>query len=254
LQVAALGHPATTHARAIDYISVEEDFVGDPACFSEKLLLLPKDGQPYRPSAVTVALAPQQRSERTVVHVAVAATTMKLNPGFLAACQEIDRQSSRQIHFHFLIGQAQGLIYPQVCRLIQGYLPQASVYQHQPYQQYLSIFNQCDMFLSPFPFGNTNGIVDAVTIGIPGVCKSGREVFEHIDEGLFKRLGLPDWCITESVEDYVAAAVRLVDDYPARAALYRQLAEPALLDKLFCGRPEILAQRLLQLLKELPSA
>ncbi|MFX6760075.1 hypothetical protein ABTH30_24555, partial [Acinetobacter baumannii] len=38
LQVAALGHPATTCSRRIDYISVEEDFIGDPACFSEQLL------------------------------------------------------------------------------------------------------------------------------------------------------------------------------------------------------------------------
>ncbi|WP_050463969.1 peptide transporter [Herbaspirillum autotrophicum] len=254
LQVAALGHPATTHASAIDYISVEEDFVGDPACFSEKLLLLPKDGQPYRPSALAVTLAPQPRSERPLVHVAVAATTMKLNPGFLAACQTIARQSSRQLHFHFLIGQAQGLIYPQVRRLIQRYLPQAAVYQHQPYQEYLSIFSQCDMFLSPFPFGNTNGIIDAVTAGIPGVCKTGREVFEHIDEGLFRRLGLPDWCIAASVEEYVAAAVRLADDYSARAALYRELAEPERLQRLFRGRPEILGQRLLQLLTALPAA
>ena len=37
--------------------------------------------------------------------------------------------------------------------------------------------NDMDMFLSPFPFGNTNGIVDAFTAGLPGVCKTGREVF-----------------------------------------------------------------------------
>ena len=110
------------------------------------------------------------------------------------------------------------------------------------------------MFLSPFPFGNTNGIIDAVTAGIPGVCKTGREVFEHIDEGLFRRLGLPDWCIAASVEEYVAAAVRLADDYSARAALYRELAEPERLQRLFRGRPEILGQRLLQLLTALPAA
>ena len=50
LQIAALGHPATTHSDKIDYISVEEDYVGDPACFSERLLTLPEDGQPYRAS------------------------------------------------------------------------------------------------------------------------------------------------------------------------------------------------------------
>ncbi len=37
------------------------------------------------------------------------------------------------------------------------------------------------------------------------VCKTGPEVHEHIDEGLFKRLGLPNWLITQTAEEYVTA-------------------------------------------------
>jgi glycosyltransferase involved in cell wall biosynthesis len=250
VQVAALGHPATTHSDRIDYISVEDDFVGDPACFSETLLRLPKDGQPYRPSAIEVSLARPQRLDQPVVNIAVAATTMKLNPKFLLACQKIRASSRKQIRFHFLIGQATGLIYPQVRRLIRRYLPDAEIYAHQPYPDYLAIFSRCDMFLSPFPFGNTNGITDAITVGLPGVCKTGPEVFEHIDEGLFRRLGLPDWTIAGSVEGYIAAAVRMADSYPERAALYRQLERPECLNALFEGRPECLGERLHQLWSE----
>ncbi|WP_044528542.1 peptide transporter, partial [Herbaspirillum sp. B65] len=199
LQVAALGHPATTCSPRIDYISVEEDFVGDPACFTEALLRLPADGQPYRPTAIPFAVPRLERRDEAVVNVAIAATTMKLNPRFLAACQKIvelaaqaPQGAARQVRLHFLVGQAQGLLYPQLQRLILRYVPSAQVYAHQPYQQYLSLFNQCDMFLSPLPFGNTNGIIDAFTVGLPGVCKTGPEVFEHIDEGLFRRVGLPD--------------------------------------------------------------
>jgi hypothetical protein len=50
---------------------------------------LPKDGQPYRPSAIEVSLARPQRLDQPVVNIAVAATTMKLNPKFLLACQKI---------------------------------------------------------------------------------------------------------------------------------------------------------------------
>lgn len=210
LQVAALGHPATTHSPCIDYISVEDDFVGDPACFSEKLLRLPADGQPYRPTAIPFAVPRLERSDQPVVNVAIAATTMKLNPRFLSACQRIVDLSAqqaggraRQVRLHFLVGQAQGLLYPQLHRLILRYVPGAQVYPHQPYQQYLSIFNQCDMFLSPLPFGNTNGIIDAFTVGLPGICKTGPEVFEHIDEGLFRRVGLPDWTIAATLDDYI---------------------------------------------------
>ncbi|WP_343585436.1 peptide transporter [Herbaspirillum sp.] len=257
LQVAALGHPATTGSSRIDYISVEDDFVGDPACFSERLLRLPADGQPYRPSAIPFDVPVLERSDKPYVNVAIAATTMKLNPRFLMACQKIAELAlqppgglaPKQVRFHFLIGQAQGLLYPQLQRLVLRYVPGASVYPHQPYQQYLSIFNQCDMFLSPLPFGNTNGIIDAFTVGLPGVCKTGPEVFEHIDEGLFRRVGLPDWTIAATLDDYILAAVRMATDFGARAELYRHLADPQYLQRLFEGRPESLGDALVQLIR-----
>jgi hypothetical protein len=249
LQVAALGHPATTASRHIDCISVEEDFVGDPACFSERLLRLPADGQPYRPSAITVNLPRMAREDSEVVSVAVAATTMKLNPRFLRACQAIavrtHRETGKRVRFHFLLGQAQGLLFPQVVRLIERYVGDATVYAHQPYPDYMATLNRCDLFLSPFPFGNTNGIIDALTVGLPGVCKTGPQVFEHIDEGLFRRVGLPDWTIAQTLEEYVQAAVRLAGDYPQRSALYHHLASPQPLQTLFSGRPHALSEALL---------
>ncbi|WP_413456731.1 peptide transporter [Herbaspirillum huttiense] len=259
LQVAALGHPATTHSPCIDYISVEDDFVGDPACFSEQLLRLPADGQPYRPTAIPFAVPRLERPDQPVVNVAIAATTMKLNPRFLSACQRIVELAAqepdgraRQVRLHFLVGQAQGLLYPQLHRLILRYVPGAQVYPHQPYQQYLSIFNRCDMFLSPLPFGNTNGIIDAFTVGLPGICKTGPEVFEHIDEGLFRRVGLPDWTIAATLDDYILAAVRLATDYAARSALYALLADPKAMQTLFEGRPESLGDALAALCSQAP--
>lgn len=252
LQVAALGHPATTGSRHIDYISVEEDFVGDPACFGEKLLLLPSNGQPYRPSAIPVDIPRRERGDTDEVAIAIAATTMKFNPRFLQACQQIalltQRQYGKTVCFHFLIGQAQGLLYPQLLRLIHRYLPDAQVYPHQPYPEYLATFNRCDLFLSPFPFGNTNGIIDALTVGLPGVCKTGPEVLEHIDEGLFRRVGLPDWSIATSVDDYIQAAARLAGNPTERLSLYDYLANERPLQRLFEGHPEVFGERLLECL------
>jgi predicted O-linked N-acetylglucosamine transferase (SPINDLY family) len=253
--VAALGHPATTLSDYIDYISVEDDFVGDPACFSETLLRLPKDGQPYWPALSAIkhgedGVPPVARNNRhadpdqPVVDIAIAATIMKLNPGFLLACRRIQTLSRRAIRFHFLVGQAQGLVTPQVLRLIRSYLPGAQVYPHRPYDDYMATLNSCDMFISPFPFGNTNGVVDAVSLGLPGICKTGPEVFEHIDEALFRRLQLPEWTIAATVEEYVQAAIRMAENFDERAALYRQLEQPGSLDALFTGRPECLGEEL----------
>lgn len=261
LQAMALGHPATSHSPEMDYVVVEDDYVGDPACFSEQLLRLPSDGMPYRASALAAELDAllhnlTMREQPEVVQIVVASTTMKLNPDFLRACQRIRQQAKTPVHFHFLIGQAQGmLIYPQVKRVIGQFLGDAAtVYPHQHYSAYMKVIAGCDMFINPFPFGNTNGIIDTVSAGLVGVCKTGREVHEHIDQGLFARLQFPDWLVTDSVDDYVAASVRLADDHGARNALRRTLTGVDKVQTIFTGRPQIMGQMLLAALQQKTSA
>lgn len=121
----------------------------------------------------------------------------------------------------------------------------ACALKHQNYHSYMKVIADCDMFLNPFPFGNTNGIVDTVWAGLVGVCKTGREVHEHIDEGMFHRLGFPEWTIAKTKEAYVDAALRMIEDKEERDALTAQLAGPQAIEKLiFKGRPEILGERI----------
>jgi len=247
LQMMALGHPATTHGHAMDYVVVEEDYVGDEACFSEKLLKLPKDGMPYRPPAAMLNLKlPKRRAPDGVVKIAVAATIIKLNPGFFRMCGQIARESRVPVEFNFLVGQANGLTYPQVCNIARRLVgKEAVVHKHQNYENYMNIIAGCDMFLNPFPFGNTNGIVDTVWAGLVGVCKSGREVNEHIDEGMFRRLGFPEWTIAHTNDEYRTAALRMIQDVRERDQMSASLAGPHAIERLiFKGRPEILGERM----------
>lgn len=244
LQLMALGHPATSHSPAMDHVVVEADYVGDPACFSEELLILPADGMPYRPPTGMqgLTLARNRLEHDPVVRIAVAATTMKLNPNFLDTCARIAREASARVEFHFLIGQAIGLVLPQVTRLIRRYLGEhAVVHGHQPYDRYMRILADCDLFINPFPFGNTNGIVDTVYAGLVGVCRTGREVHEHIDQGMFTRLGFPDWLVAHDTDQYVGAALRLIDDPAERRRLAQALAGPQALKRIiFAGRKQLL--------------
>jgi glycosyltransferase involved in cell wall biosynthesis len=249
LQIAALGHPATTHSNKIDYISVEEDFVGDPACFSEKLLRLPKDGQPYRPSALAIADYPKPEIDPGKIRIGIAATTMKLNPRFLSACKEISAKVTAPHEFHFLVGQNYGLVKPQVKALIRRYLPAAVVHPHRDYPDYMRALNDCDFFLSPFPFGNTNGIVDAAHLGLPGVCLSGPEVFEHIDQGLFARMKYPPRLVTSTLEQYISTAASLANDADSTRALRQKLIAQKAVDNLFKGRDDRFGFMCTQLLK-----
>jgi len=254
LQMMALGHPATTHSQSIDYVVVEEDYVGSDHCFSEKLLKLPSDGMPYRPSAAAAGLKVivKPRLKPDVVLIAMCATTMKLNPRFLQTCARIVQESAVPVHFQFLIGQAQGLTYPNVQRVVAQFLGQhATVYPHQHYTAYMDVIAGCDMFINPFPFGNTNGIIDTISAGLVGVCKTGPEVHEHIDEGLFRRLGLPDWLIAQTEDDYVRATVRLANNHEERLALRQQYAGADKVTVLFEGRASIMCEKFLQCLDSL---
>lgn len=256
VQVIALGHPATTHSDFIKYVIVEDDYVGSEKCFSEQLLRLPKDALPYVPSA----LAPQSveyrlRENPEVVNIGVASTTMKLNPYFLSALRAIRDRANVKVHFHFALGQSMGVTHPYIERFIKSYLgSDATAHPHTPYDQYLRILHNCDMMVNPFPFGNTNGIIDMVTLGLVGICKTGAEVHEHIDEGLFKRLGLPEWLIANTVDEYIERAIRLAENHQERLELRRHIIENNGLQTLFTGDPSPMGKVLFEKFEEWKTA
>lgn len=251
LQVMALGHPATTHSAYIDAVLVEEDYIGDPACFSERVVPLPKDCLPYVPPAnISIPEVIWPKPKRDKVHVAVCASIMKINPGFLHACQHIQSEARREVEFHFLVGFSHGLMHLALEKAIHRYLPEARVYAQLGYHDYLGVINTCDLFINPFPFGNTNGIVDTVRQGLPGICLTGPEVHEHIDEGLFHRLDLPAQLVTHSVQEYSDMAVKLIDDTALRNRIARHITGINPDSILFKGHPEQFGPIVLSLLRE----
>ena len=84
--------------------------------------------------------------------------------------------------------------------------------------------------------------VDAVRQGIPGVCLDGREVHSHIDAELFRRLSLPDWLVTASREDYLAAALRLAGEHRTRQRIANHLVKIDPDAILFKGDPKQFAE------------
>ncbi|GGD90479.1 hypothetical protein [Caballeronia grimmiae] len=249
LQIAGLGHPATTHSDCIDYVSVEDDYVGDPACFSEALLRLPKDGQPYRPSLRLGTIPPRGSKAPGSVHIGIASSLMKLSPSFLAACKQILERSKVPVVFHFMTSGGDIASLMHLRRVASSIIPRnrVAITASLPYMDYIGYLNDMDMFLSPFPFGNTNGIVDAFTVGLPGVCKTGREVFERIDGAMFMRAYMPGWLVADTAEEYVDAAVRLANNREEREALRKYMLEKNIVQRFFEGRPEVFGEMVLDL-------
>ncbi len=93
-----------------------------------------------------------------------------------------------------------------------------------------------------------------VTLGLVGICKTGPEVHEHIDEGLFKRLGLPEWLIANTVDEYVERAIRLAENHQERLELRRHIIENNGLKTLFSGNPKPMGEIFLKKLQEWESA
>lgn len=249
VQVVALGHGASTMATCMDYYVLDEDFIGDPACFSETLISMPVDSMPFVRSSAQEELTPELRVNPNPVRIAVTSSLMKFNPRFLQACQAILQQSRVPVEFHFLPGMAIGLGHIQLKTMVARYMPTAVVHQHLAYPDYMKLVNQCDMYINPFPYGNMNGIADMSFQGLVGVCRTGPDVHEHIDEGIFKRLGLPEWLVAKTDDEYVRAAVRLAESHQERLALGRGLLESQAVEVLYQGRSGVLAEKLWQLVQ-----
>jgi hypothetical protein len=228
VQAASFGHTATTASPAIDWMVLPDDFVGDPALFTEQLLRLPAAAMPYRVRegfdyAAARARAAAARGEGGPVRIAAPASAMKLGPAFFDALAEAASASARPLEIHIFPLGCVGLGFAELQRRLVARLPMAVVHEEAPYEVYADRLAACDFFVCPFPYGNMNSIVDAALLGLPGVCLDGAEAHAHADAAYFRRMGLPDALIASTREDYVAAIVRLVDD-PAWLAHCRRIA------------------------------
>src|SRR6202012_205856 len=116
---------------------------------------------------------------------------------------EIARRARVPVRFEFMLGLSSGLVREQVRAFIHRYLPGAVIHPHQPYAAYMAGIAECDLCLNPFPYGNMNGVADMAMAGLVGVCRTGPQVHEHIDEGMFRRAGFPDWPIAKNDDGYV---------------------------------------------------
>jgi hypothetical protein len=238
VQCASYGHMATTMSPAIDHIIFPADFIGKRECFTENIVALPAEAMPFVRRQTVVA---RSHAEDGIVRVAIPASVMKLNPLFFDALTRIASCIRSRAQFHFFPLLATGLPHVYLTRIVRERLPEAVVHAETNHETYIAQLARCDLFLCPFPYGNTNSIVDAAQVGLPGVCLDGAEAHAHTDAALLARLGLPADLVASSVNAYVAAAARLIDE-PAWRCHCREIVAKADLDAaFFTGKPELFA-------------
>jgi hypothetical protein len=245
----------------MDYFITDEDYISGQAAFGETILPMPANVMQMIPNVDTpdeflkqVQRVPRPRP--SVVRIAVAAAIIKINPVFIGVLRTIAERSEAEglpLEFHFPMAQAVGPLYQRIraeieAQLDAGLVRRAFVYPHQSYPEYMRIISECDMFINPFPYGNTNGTADMALLGMPGICKAGPELAEHIDVGMFKRIGLPEWCVAWTIDAYIAATLRMAHNHHERLMLSKQLIEGKAYSRLNENQtPEVMGEMLLKL-------
>ena len=220
IQITTFGHPATTNSRCIDYAVVHDGVVVDESTLSETILVR-EYGAQFLEHSDRLSISPNIRRNPERIHVAVPAWQRKVTPEFLRTCREIANRAQRPVRFAFFPNSI-GSAFQAFKKRVESMLP-AEVLPSTNYAQYMQWLNQCDVFLSTFPFGATNGIIDAARLGLPVVNRKGREMHSMIDSLMIAELGAPDWLSTETVDEYIDSAVRLIDDDALRVSLSEQL-------------------------------
>jgi predicted O-linked N-acetylglucosamine transferase (SPINDLY family) len=73
------------------------------------------------------------------------------------------------------------------------------------------------------------------------VCLDGIEAHAHADAAFFARIALPAELVAKSTDDYVAAAVKLIDDEAWRARCTEIVSKADLEVAFFGGEPDLFA-------------
>jgi len=223
IQIASLGHPATTLSNAIDYLLGPEFLLRYSDLYTEKPLFIDNknDQSQKRIENITIPKAKVNHNP-THITIAVNAISFKLTPSFLLTCQKIQKTVQRDIQWVFFTNQI-GLIHQQIAKDINFWLPNSIVPKGQDYQQYLTHLNQCDIALSPFPFGGSNSNVDLLILGIPLVYLTGEEAHSRTDELFYGTYNLTEGLACYSINEYITSAIKLIDDQEHRMNLSEKI-------------------------------
>ena len=224
IQVASVGHPATTKSPEIDYMAMGHSYYGEAAQYSERVLLLQSTGALFEPTLDAEPPSPQVREAPDPLRIAVSSSALKLNAGFLDVCRDVAAEAGRAVEFHFFPNE-EGIRHRDCAYRIRAALPDAVVHRRTGYDDYLRLLNGCDLRFGTFPFGGANTTMDAYLLGIPTLTLVGPEPHSRTDGRFVTLFGLPCWLAAPDIDAYRAAALRLVRDDAVRIDVSRRILD-----------------------------
>lgn len=221
MQFTAIGHSASTFCETIDYYLIEEGYVSSPAVFGEKVLVLPDESLRFERNPTYVPVPPVARQPRPDLKVAVPSNMLKLNANFLSVLRRIEVEAKRPLTFQFFPNARGGQITAFTAGIFRQ-LSSAKVHPTLEANDYLAILRDCDLILSPFPFGGLHSVIDGLREGLPIMAMERPEPHGMTDAMLLRRFKLPDWTVAQTEDQYVAGALRMIHEDELRAELSAQ--------------------------------
>jgi hypothetical protein len=254
LQVMALGHPATSHSPDIDAVVHESGFIGERACYSEKVVEVPAGTIRFaRPEFVVNGPLPA-KEPGACLRIAVPAVAQKISWPLLDTLRRLGKRVQRPLEVRFFTGLA-GISFLEAQRQITAALDVAACYPLLDYPSYMGKLAECDIHLASFPFGGTNSVIDAFHLGVPVLSLRGPEPHESVDAELVTRAGLADALVARDVDDLLDKLTRFATDVDWRVEVSaRMRAAIASGDFLGRGDPGVYCERFAALLAQTPGA
>lgn len=232
VQVATWGHPETTGLPTIDHYLSAEDMEppGAQENYTEQLITLPNLGCFYRPwgvAAIRPDLGKLGIDPRAPLFLCPG-MPFKYAPRHDWIFAEIARRLGR-CQFIFFTPEVSDLAEKLRLRLEISFAQHGlNIDEHVvfiPWQSgpaFRGLLERADVFLDTIGFSGFNTAMQAVECGIPIATREGRYLRGRLAGGILKRMGLQE-LIAGSEEDYVALAVKLIQDGKYRERTRRRI-------------------------------
>lgn len=222
VQGCGYGHFVSTRDTEIDYCRgglETEDRAATRSNYSERLVLIPGAGvMPNKPHYERN----WNHQPSPVARINCSWSAQKINYCNLSLLRPIAKNTRSNVHFRFFPGG------PVMCGAyialrqeigeVLGPRAPFQVLGALGYESYMSVMEEAEFTLVPYPFGGYATATDAFFFGRPLVTLEGHKFYNRSAGSLLHKLGLHE-LVAQSEDDYVNIACRLIDDGSYRQAI-----------------------------------
>lgn len=240
VQATWLGYFGTTGLDEMDYILADRFVVpeGEERFYTERVVRLPDSYVCFSPPGNEIQIAeeaPQIKAGRPTFGCFNNRAKMS------DACLDLWARVLRAVPDSQMILKFQQFIDLGVCRDILDKFEARGVDRSRISTQapseresFLSLYNEVDVALDPFPFGGGTTTAETLWMGVPVVTLRGDRWVGRVSESMLNSAGLPD-LVAADADEYVELAVKTVADVERLNHLRRTLRQQVLASPLCDG-------------------